>query len=108
MFNLFKNKKSDKILIIGKEVQSKVDIELKNLSENPIEGSPLLQLGIKDGFEIINEFNSVGEYGLAFEHILYMIDASDVQLSKKTKDYIYFLSEKMNISIESIQRQMNK
>jgi hypothetical protein len=64
---------------------------------------------MRNGFEIINEFNSEGAYEIAFGHILYMIEETNIMLSKTSSELIELieLSEGMNISVEEIQNQLN-
>ncbi len=106
--NFFKNKTADKIDTIGKKVQSQIDSEFQKVNNEPEEDNPLNQAGMRNGFEIINEYNSVGEFGLAFEHILYMINETEIQMDDNSSELIKELGEKMNISIDHIQNQLRK
>jgi len=98
----------DKIESIGKNVQSLIDSEFQKVNNEPEEDSPLNQAGMRDGFEIINEYNSEGEFGLAFEHILYMIHETGIEIDEALSELITELGEKMNISIDHIQKQLRK
>ena len=105
--NFFRRKTESKIEILGKEVQSLIDAEFQKVNYKPNNGSPLNQLGMRNGFEIISEFNSEGAYEIAFEHILYMIQETNIMLGKSASELIIELSERMNIPVEHIQNQFN-
>lgn len=97
-----------KIERIGKNVQSLIDFEFQKVNDEPEEDSPLNQAGMRDGFEIIKEYNSEGEYALAFEHILYMVHETGIMIDKASSGLIIELGKKMNISIDHIQKQLRK
>lgn len=101
----FKNSTKNKIETIGKEVQALINIELQN-SQNLDSQNPLNQVGMANGFEIINEYNSVREYGLAFEHVLYMIDETGIKVDKTSSELIKEMSKEMSISINHILSQL--
>ncbi len=56
----------------------------------PQPGSALDQLGLRDGLEIIRDYLQYGEYGLAFEHLLYMVKELDLVLPRD----VYVLIER--------------
>jgi len=103
-----KNKTESKITIVGKEVQSLIDIELSKVDLEINTESPLNQLGMKNGFEIISEFNSQREFGLAFEHVLYMIYETELEIDKTISALIIEIGEQINVSTEHIQKQLKK
>lgn len=105
---IFKNNIAKKIATVGKEAQSLIDLEFQKINYEPESNSPLDQEGMKNGFEIISEYNSVGEFGLAFEHILYMIHETEIVMSKPSSELMVELSKKMNISIDHIQNKLKK
>ena len=82
--NLFQNRIVNKIETIGNEVQALINAEFKKVNDKPKVDSPLNQAGMKDGLDIINEYNSVGEYGIAFDHVLYMIHETDISISESS------------------------
>ncbi len=106
--NFLKNETKDKIESIGKNVQSLIDSEFQKVNNKPKEDSPLNQAGMQDGFKIINEYNSEGEFGLAFEHILYMIYETGIEIDEASLELITELGKKMNISIDYIQKQLEE
>lgn len=105
---IFNNNIAKKIETVGKEAQSLIDLGFQKINYLPQSNNPLNQEGIKNGFEIINEYNSVGEFGLAFEHILYMVYETEIEMSKSSLKVIMELSKQMNISIDHIQNKFNK
>lgn len=51
---------------------------------SPAPGSELDQLGLIDGIGIVEDYLDVGEYGIALDHLLYMICESGLQVSGST------------------------
>ena len=47
-------------------------------------GSALDQLGLVDGHEIVLDSLEHGEWGIAFEHLVYMAEATELPLSEST------------------------
>lgn len=47
----------------------------------PAAGSPLDQAGLRDGLQVVEEFLSHNEAGVALEHLLYMIAEPPLALS---------------------------
>lgn len=105
---LFKNKNINKIEFIGKEIQSLINSEFEKVNNEPDKDSPLNQLGLRNGLEIINEYIIVREFGLAFEHVLYMVYETGIKIDKSSSEIIIELSKKMNIPIDHIQEQLKK
>ena len=103
-----KNRTASKIESVGKEIQSLIDVEIKNSNFEIENNSPFNQAGMLDGLHVVNEYNSVGEYGLAFEHVLYMIHETGLKLNKQSSDIINDLAREMNISIDHIENQLIK
>lgn len=48
----------------------------------PVPGSALDQLGLKDGEQQVRHFVDHNEAGLALEHLLYMIEEPEIELSE--------------------------
>src|SRR4051794_36324565 len=45
-------------------------------------GSALDQSGLRDGLQIVEDYLTHGEFGLALEHLLYMIEEPALKLSR--------------------------
>ena len=103
---LFKNKFQEKIIIVAAEVQGKVNMEFQKLADKLDEDSPLNQVGLRDGFEIVKAYSDEGEYGVAFEHLLYMIDETGVLISKASSKLILEMSEQFDIPVNDIEGQL--
>ena len=106
--NFLKNQTADEMEHIGIKVQSLINSEFQKVKNKPEEDSPLNQAGMRNGLEIIKEYNSEREFGLAFEHILYMIHETGIEIDKASSELITGLGEKLNISIDHIQKQLRK
>jgi len=78
------SKIENNIRLATREAQRLVDAEFANCNGKPEEGSVLDQLGLTDAKHIIEEYLSAGEAGLAFEHLVYMIEETDIAISNDT------------------------
>ena len=65
---------------IAHETQEKLNTLYAAVGE-PGLGSELDQAGLRDGADIVHDYLSHGEAGVAFEHLLYMIKESHIELS---------------------------
>ena len=71
------------IRAVATEVQAKLDA-LYAQPGVPAPGSPLDQAGLRDGFAIVDDFVRHGEWGIAFEHLQYMIREPDIAISPES------------------------
>ena len=76
-------KLGDLIKAITKEVQDKLDVLYQEVGA-PKPGSELDQAGLINGKDIVDEHLSSGEYGVVFEHLLYMIKEPRLHLSARS------------------------
>lgn len=44
--------------------------------------------GLKNGDEIVGDYVNHGEYGIALDHIDYMIETTDLQISEQIREHI--------------------
>jgi hypothetical protein len=54
-------------------------------------------LGINDGNEIIKEYLTQNELGLAYEHLAYVISEADLSLNAEQTKKMIFIAEKLRI-----------
>lgn len=52
--------------------------------KDEIEGTEFDQAGLRDGLEIVGDFIRAGEFGVAFEHVLYMVSETHVSLTSSS------------------------
>ena len=71
------------IRAVAAEVQAKLDA-LYAQPGVPTPGSTLDQAGLRDGFAIVEGYVRHGEWGVAFEHLVYMIREPDIALSPES------------------------
>jgi hypothetical protein len=69
------------LLAVATEAQRRIDDALARMTPSEITGSNFDQAGLRDGLEIVEDHLRVGERGLAFEHLLYMVVETDIALS---------------------------
>ncbi len=55
------------------------------------------QVGLLDGLQIISDFLSHNEMGLALEHLLYMIHESDIKFEQERVVRLHSLAAQLNI-----------
>ncbi|GAB5520685.1 MAG: hypothetical protein RhofKO_29360 [Rhodothermales bacterium] len=75
------------------EAQSPMDRELAAVSGNPVAGSGLDQAGLQDGQSIIRDFLEHNELGLAFDHVIYMIEEAELALSNRAREELRYIKE---------------
>lgn len=83
---------------IAEDVQELIDQEFKRVNNKPSSGSALDQAGLKDGKEIVEDYLSHGEAGIALEHIVYMIAETEINISPETKRKIIYCAQKFGVS----------
>jgi hypothetical protein len=98
MLGLFKNKFSETLKSISKEIQLLIT---KNYSDKDN-----LSEGIIDGEKIIDDYLQSSEKGLAFEHLLYMISETELEITDRLLIKIYKLGKKLNIEREDIEDEI--
>ena len=70
---------SQLITEVAQEVQQALDA--RYAAGEPAAGSALDQAGLRDGADVVADYLSHGEAGVAFEHLIYMIIEPDLDLS---------------------------
>lgn len=78
------------------EVQSLMAAQFAQAG-TPEPGSALAQAGLQDGAEIVGEFLSQNELGLALEHLCYMIEEAELPISMQTYTALETAGEKMRL-----------
>lgn len=97
------SKKSDRQLIedliskVANELQDLINTELAKVIGEPSPDHPLYHRGIRDGKQIVIDYSNHGEYGLALEHIFYMIEELDLSVSGGLRDQILDLANELDI-----------
>lgn len=97
------NKNIQRIEYIAKEVQNLVDKEFQKINYKLEPNSPLDQLGLQDGLNIIHEHTAVGELGVALEHILYVVYETGIKLGKPSHELLFELCKELQISSSYLQ-----
>ena len=92
-FEYFADKDKAAISKLAGEIQNLVD----NLHSNEPNNKTFEQLGFIDGSNIVKEYVDEGEYGLAIEHLLYMVYESDISYPDQIVKQLNYLSSKFNV-----------
>jgi hypothetical protein len=75
------------------EIQRMVDAEFAKIGGPPHPDSSLNQLNLLGGDKIIYEYLQSGEIGVAFDHLNYMIDETNIKLPPKTSARLLEISQ---------------
>ena len=70
---------------------------LNSVWSNKIEQSNIESLGIKDGKQIIAEYLENREYGIAYEHLAYIITECQMELNVEQKNRMDRIADRMNL-----------
>ena len=90
---------------VARESQDRLNVQFAAGDQQP--ESALDQLGLRDGFEIVDDFLKRGEIGLAFDHLLYMVFETSLELSFESRREIKILGMKLGVS-EAYRKQFNQ
>jgi hypothetical protein len=82
---------------LKKEIAELSNEILNFIWSNRIELSNIESLGIKDGKQIIAEYLENREYGIAYEHLRYIITECEMELSVERKNRMDKIADRMNI-----------
>jgi hypothetical protein len=82
---------------LKKEIAELSNDILNSVWSNRIEQSNIESLGIKNGKQIIAEYLESREYGIAYEHLAYIITESEMELSVERKNRMDKIAGRMNI-----------
>ncbi|MDQ2799979.1 MAG: MafI family immunity protein [Armatimonadota bacterium] len=66
------------------EVRALMAQRFAQVGGTPEPGSDLDQCGLKDGAEIVRDYMAHNEWGLALEHLCYMVEETGLPISAKT------------------------
>ena len=90
MIKIFQKSLKKEIAELSNEILSSVwSIKIKN--------SDTESRGIKDGKQLITEYLKNREYGIAYEHLAYIITECEIELSVEQKTRLDKIADKMNI-----------
>jgi hypothetical protein len=71
----------DEVMTLMREAFAEVDY-------HPEPGSALDQLSLLDGDEVVQDYIEHGEVGLAFDHLLYMVEEPPLPVSHSAREHI--------------------
>lgn len=69
------------------EAQRLLDAEFAKCNNQPTPGSALDQAGLRNGKEIVINYLSHGEPGVALEHLVYMVQETGIAISEETRSH---------------------
>jgi len=93
------NNFKSKILDLTNDIQKLVDAEFAKVNYKPIPGSNLDQLNLLEGSKVIEEYIKYNEFGLAVDHLGYMIGEINIELSTSEYNKWMELINRFNINI---------
>ena len=81
---------------LAKQVQERLDSIFAKVPE-PRDSSPLNQAGLRNGFQIVEEYLNHNEIGLAFDHLTYMIIEPEVPVTLDEIVKLKSVAEHLNV-----------
>jgi hypothetical protein len=82
------------------ETQKLLDIEFAKCNNKPEPGSALDQQGLRDGKHIVDDYIAAGEAELALEHLLYMIEETEINVSEDSRVRIRKAAHVLQMSVK--------
>ena len=70
---------------------------ITELHENKPNSEVFEQVGIINGCEIVNDYISNGELGVALEHLLYMVHESGISFPEEALNKLHLIVQELNI-----------
>ncbi len=90
---------NSKIVKLAGGVQKLVDAEFRKVNHKPTPGSNLDQLNLLAGDKVVVDFINNNEEGLAFEHLLYMIEESEIKVDDKILTEVMSIAKTLGVDI---------
>jgi len=87
------NKYKNEIIELSNTAQALIT----ELHENEPNSETFEQVGIINGAEIINDYISNGELGVALEHLLYMVHESGISFPEEASNKLNLIVKELNI-----------
>ena len=81
------------IKMVTPEIQSLVDLEFAKLLGEPEPGSALDQVNLKDGDKIVYDYLEHGEAGVAFDHLIYMVEETGIEVAPYLRETLFEISD---------------
>ncbi len=97
------NRLNRELLIIAENIQGLINLEYERVNWEPEPESALDQAGLRNGFDVVKDYVEHGEAGIAFDHLLYMIKETRVQLSEDSWTCLLNIASKLGVSLTSLQ-----
>jgi hypothetical protein len=83
-------RRSQQLIAVATEAQGRIDDAMASMTASEIKGSKFDQAGLRNGLEIVEGYVRAGEFGVAFDHLRYMVKETDIPLSSTS---VRFLEE---------------
>ena len=96
------NRLNRELLIIAENIQGLINLEYERVNWEPEPESALDQAGLRNGLDIVKDYIKHGEAGVAFDHLLYMIEETSVQLSKDSWTRLLNIANKFGVSLTDL------
>src|SRR5690242_763760 len=82
------DRRAEQILAVASEAQSRILDATAHMAASEIKGSRFDQAGLRDGLETVERFLRAGELGIAFEHVCYMVEETEIPLSSTAARFL--------------------
>lgn len=88
------------ITAVAQEVQQQLTALYETVE--PVPDSALDQNGLRDGADIVKDYLSHGETGVAYDHLLYMITEPDLTLSDDAYSQLHRATDILGLPREAL------
>ena len=93
------NQTGESIARAAEEAQRLLDVQFAECDDQPPPGSALNQAGLRNGKEIVMEYLSHGEEGIALEQVIYMVTETGIDLSQEARKQIRKAASAMGMKV---------
>ena len=87
------------LIAVAEYVQSLINLEYERVGWEPEPNSALDQAGLREGKDVVKDYLEHGEAGIAFDHLLYMVKETNVQLSEVYSTRLSTIAKKFGVSL---------
>jgi len=77
-----------RLLAVTAEAQARISEAIQGMTQAELAGTCFDQAGLRDGLTIVEDFLRAGEFGVAFDHLLYMVVETGVELSPDARRFV--------------------
>jgi hypothetical protein len=81
------DRRDEQLPAVASEAQRRIIDAMAHMAASEIKGSRFDQAGLRDGLETVQRFLRAGELGIAFEHVCYTVEETEIPLSSTSAPF---------------------